>query len=219
MLKGLAVALGTLGLAFTLAAPANAALMLRLSDGVNPDVTITDQLAGDANATAGVVTFIGGIGAWTVNVTTGLSKPLFPASGLHMDLNSVNVTSAGGGSLTILLTDPDWATLPGPATTLVGGTTGGSVSFDTYYDAGNAAFTLTTLIASLGPFGPGAFSGTASGNIAAAAPFSVTMRAQITHTGPASTSFDYELIPEPATMLMFGLGLLGLGALSRRRQR
>ena len=48
-----------------------------------------------------MVTFNGVLGAgdWIVNVTTGISKPVFPNNDgfAKMDLNSVNVTSATGG--------------------------------------------------------------------------------------------------------------------------
>ena len=77
---------------------ANAAFVMTLSDGVNT-ATVTD---GVLNPLDGVVTFNGvlGAGAWIVNVTTGISKPVFPNNDgfAKMDLNSVNVTSAAGGT-------------------------------------------------------------------------------------------------------------------------
>src|SRR5262245_12774628 len=74
--------------------------MLRISDG-SSTITITDGGGTDANATSGVVTFIGSIGNWTLNVTTGIS---FSPNG-KLDLNSIDGSSAAGGTLTLLLTD------------------------------------------------------------------------------------------------------------------
>lgn len=92
-------AIATLGLV----PRANAAFTLRLSsDGGSNWTTVTDGGAGDTSGQAGSITFNGSIGNFVVNVTTGISKPIlvntpFSAS---MDLNSINVSVAGGGSLT-----------------------------------------------------------------------------------------------------------------------
>jgi len=77
---------------------ANAALTLYLTDGTN------SVLATDIGNT-GLISFNGplGSGPWVANVTTGLSKPLLTP--IRMDLNSVNVSSTGGGDLTIILAD------------------------------------------------------------------------------------------------------------------
>lgn len=46
----------------------------RISDGTST-VTVSDFGAGDSNPAAGAVTWIGSLGAWSVNVGTGITKP------------------------------------------------------------------------------------------------------------------------------------------------
>jgi hypothetical protein len=71
----------------------------------------------------------GPIGAWVVNVTTGVTKPtLGSAENPEANMNSVNV-SAGAGTLTIMFSDNDF-TGTGQVTHTLGGTTAGSVDYE-----------------------------------------------------------------------------------------
>ena len=50
-------------------------------------------------------------------------------------------------------------------------------------------------------------------------PFSLTLVADITHYGSKTTSFDFaSQVPEPSSVALFTLGLLGAGASARRRK-
>ena len=103
---------------------ANATLTLSLSDGINT-IVIDDGSGLDKNDATGAVTFIGNIGLWTFNVSTGFSKPnIGSLSSAQMDLNSVDISSSGAGALTIKLYDNSF-NLPagsGVGTMLIGGT-------------------------------------------------------------------------------------------------
>src|SRR5690349_21157865 len=79
------------------------------ADGA-PVVSCADGAACDQNALAGVVTFIGTVGAFTVNVTTGESKPLLGNNPIF-DLNSVDTQTGGGNhSLRIQFSDTGFTT-------------------------------------------------------------------------------------------------------------
>ena len=85
---------------------------MSLSDG-GTTVTITDNGLGDSNPVIGAVTYVGAVGGnWLVNITTGLSKPVVGSATVpKMDLNSVNATSGGAGTLTIKWSDDNFGPL------------------------------------------------------------------------------------------------------------
>jgi hypothetical protein len=200
---------------------ADAGLVLFLDDQIGNTVTINDNGIGDINPLAGVVTFSGSLGSWLVNVATGVSKPLLGPNP-NIDLNSVDV-SLGAGTLIIRMTDTDFTVPAGPTgfTSLIGGTTDGTVVYSTWFDNANAQFGMTSPLAAAGPFGPGAFSGTFHNSGLPVGLFSMTQEVQITHSrGVQITSFNAKLsVPEPGTLMLMGLGLLSIGFSSRRARR
>lgn len=219
--RRLAMSLTALAAVLLVAGAAQALLQMRLTEGANT-VTVTDS-DGD-----GVVTYIGAVGAFNVNISSGLSKPLLggPLSA-DMDLSSANVSNQAA-TLTIELTDTDFSlpNYPAVLTSAVGGTAQGTASFDVYANSDNAAFSTAGDLASasLGPFGPGAFSGTTSTLGTGTNGFSMTMVASVTHgAGVKSTSFDHSVqfqsVPEPSSLAMLLPGIAPLGLVLRRRLR
>jgi hypothetical protein len=201
------------------------ALSISLSDGITT-TTCADGAGCDLNGGVGVVVYSGSFGAFIVSVSTAITYPVLgTAASAQIDLNSVNVSSSGGGNLTILASEVGYS---GPIDgsgiasfgTLVGGTTQGTVNVASFLDDGNALFGQASSLGTLGPF-TGAFSGTTSGGAAATAPFSLTLKADITHSGSGATSFDLALapipVPEPSSVLLLGSGLLGLAFFGRKR--
>lgn len=204
----------TIAAATLLSAQQAQALAISISDGVS---TIS---ASDTN-NDGVVFLNSALGAWGVNVVTGLADPAIGTPqtyGLH--LNSVNV-GGGKGTLTVMISDTNLTRFDSHFVTSLGGTTGGTASFDTYLSASNTEFGLDTLLASSGPYN-GAFSDTDSGYInGLIGQYSMTLVGYITHDQAWDiSSFDYEVkVPEPMTLALFGAGLIGMGLVGRRKRQ
>jgi hypothetical protein len=213
---------GALALALTLgvATQAHAIPQLRLQSSAGANISVTDGGLGDVNSDAGAVTFMGPLAGWNMNITSGLSLP-FLGSTLQpeLDLFSLNATSSAGGTLNVWLTDTDFGPHSNAAHVLaaIGGTTGGSVTFRTFFDTTNTAFGQQHEITSQS-FSPTAFSGEMAGELTSAMPYSLTLLVTIVHTGQQLTSFDAIVkVPEPSSLLLIGAGLLGLGFTLRRR--
>ena len=201
--------------------PTQAAFVLTLDDlsTPGPDVTVTDGGAGDSFAGLGTLAYLGSAGSFTVNVTTGISKPeIGPA---RLSLNSVNITSGtSGGSLEIKLTDTDYSGSFPAYTADFGATTIGTVDFNFFQDSANVEFGEGTNVFNPAPGGPGTFSGTGTGLVSTTPLFSLTIVANVTQPANSSTNLLAGLVPVPIppVVYLFGSGLMGLVAVARRRK-
>lgn len=208
-----AVTLATMGGLGT----AQAAPVLALSSGLTNIICADGDAACDSNPLAGVVTFIGAVGAFTVNVSTGLNDSISPTN--LIDLNSVNI-GVNGGTLTIGFSETGY-THNGVISGAWGGTLSGegaSVSAAAYAGLGNILFQQDVLLGSLGPFGGPAFASTFTSS-PLIGPYSLTQIVTITSPSSVSYSGDFELkVPEPSGLALVGAGLLGVGMIRRRRK-
>jgi hypothetical protein len=200
---------------------------LKITDGTNTidikDGDATGTCSGavtgcaDANGATNVVTFLGTIGTWTLNVSTGSSHGA--SAGTNLDLNTTNSTTAAS-TLTILFSDNGFPDGGGSFT--VGGTfqapAGSSVAFSEFegaalFDTAAADQLGTTLTFTNSPFA-GTNGGPGTGG-------ALTEQAVLTMTGEGSTSFDAALspVPEPASVALLGGVLLATVSAIRRKAR
>ena len=189
-------------------------------------------LATDLNGAAGQITFIGPVGGWDTNVTSGFGPPHLNLKPL-LDIAYADMSSQNGASaLTILLTVTG---LNGPGFPLgvlsalnqIGGTiTNGNISVTTqaWISAANNWFcanagcgsALTNALTLTGS--PYSGTSTGTGNTGTG-PYSITLALTFDNHGLAGgTTGDDQLdIPEPATLSVIGTGLLALGTGLRKR--
>jgi hypothetical protein len=221
------LAIGTVATAGLLFGQGAVAGLLTVSiDGL----VCADGAACDTNLAPNVVTFSPVIPGFNVTVTTSFSNnpgsPGFTILDVTWSIASLNTT---GGALTIEASQTDFA-FPASGSTAIlqsvcsGDVLNGNVTCQEWADLTNTLFGLGPVTP--GPQGPftAPFSNTAlSAPYATVAPFSITDRL-LFNLGPNGTSTgDLRTItpaptPEPATLLLVGAALAGLGFARRRKQ-
>jgi len=213
-----------------------AALSIRLSDGINADITIADNATGpgsltDLVNTTGFETIIQSIGGWSVNVVSSANVGSTLTSPL-LSLTSFNVTFNGPSTpaspLKIFLTDTGYGPTPGLFNLHVGGTQSGGATIDAkyFYDTGNNPFALTnqlgvTQTTNLTSYSNDQLAAGPGGTILS--PYSLTLEADISSvpSGSFTSQFTSTLataaVPLPAAAWLFGSALMGFLGMKRRK--
>jgi hypothetical protein len=224
-----------MALVFAFSSSANALQLWIESLGPVTGSAVVNDTDGD-----GVVTFMGMIGNFQTVVSTGVSKPAIGSTTRPvMDLNTVEVTSVGAfaGTLRIRVTDTDFGPVGSGSNvefvSMIHGNYAppiatGNIKFDVYYDADNDPYGISSTpstapvkVASLGPYLSAGFGDTDVKTVTnPGAPFSLTLDLYVHHDkGGMTTSMDTNTstTPEPGTILLLGMGLLGLGVIGRKK--
>jgi hypothetical protein len=198
------------------------------------DIIVTDNALGDADflfgpaLTSGFIVAGGSVDGFEVTLNAAQTKPIFgsaeqPMINLSYSLN--NLTGGLAGPIYLYAGDTDFtgegivrlavnSTSPGQDT--VGEALGGDNN-----TVGAAGLNLNPLLASASANGvfstviSGPFVPTASNPYALTAGVVVSNATLGAHTGDITVS----VVPEPATMALFGLGLFGAGIAARRRKQ
>lgn len=200
-------------------------------DSVNNIITFVQSDTGGAS-------FSGAVGDWNIELAIGKTYPFdgstqsSPFITLYLDAT----TSASAGGDLIVFTDSIGYTGPisggmtGPFIfeglgTVANGTTG-TLDLFALYNSHNGLFETDHVFYSvkgtLGTYNTGAFNETRniSAFLGTTSPYALGIQAQIHHSGQGYTvfnsSFGVSVVPEPTTMLLMGLGLIGLAGVKRK---
>lgn len=211
--------------------PAHALAIQVIYDGVL-QYQVNDNGAGDASDIAGHLqhsNIVGVFGLGTASVLTSHAFGAVDYASLGTTVHATTVSpSAGTHTLEILASETDF-TAPDPSTfwNLLSdfGVSVYDDSFiiETYIDFGNGLFATTQLVHSGDNTTPNVedpFHVLIPEDLTEV-PFSITHRIIITHTGEGESLISNRTTvttPEPMTVGLFGLGMLGLGAVARRRK-
>ena len=187
---------------------ANAALSIVVDTGIS-STTLTD--ANNDGIIAGLAMYDG----WLINLTAlgvDFYKDFSPLDKFdHMHYDSVDV-SGGAGTLTLSFIETGLVSTPSPFSVLYGGVFADTVSFASYVDG--------VEVTNSGDLSGSASNLSEGGNITASSPFTWTTVATVTHSAGQTTSFNYDVkIPEPSTVALLGLGMIGMGFAARRRRK
>ena len=198
----------------SLASPAQAVLTLSVDDGGGPTIVTDDD--GD-----GVVRFTGELTNFTINTSTGISKPALIGTPSLFDLNSVNISN-GAGTLILELSDTGFTKSAIQLIASIGGTTDGSIAYEAFVNTDNGDPFLGTLIdAETFTETPFAGSGILGVDLPKGTLYSLGLRVTVSHDSnlPTISSFDANIrVPEPGMLGFLGIGLLLAAAVVQRRR-
>lgn len=178
-------------------------------------VLVTDNGAGDNAGAAGVISMVTGatIGGMTTTVNTSSTKPAIPQPELD-----ITFTAVGIGDVWLYATDTDYTSVSPLFGSLDGNFSGsGSIQGFLYGGNDNVQGTLADGV-STPSSNSSPFHLTLTKAAASVSPYALTAAVHIVRTSAGTTTGDFLIVPEPATMSLFGLGLAGVAALRRRRQ-
>ena len=172
-------------------------------------VQVDDNLAGDTDATVGIIAWSGSFAGFSASIDAAFGVPNI-GTNTNPELDLL-FSALGAGNGYIYAQQGDFSVPNPPSFSLnYGGTTSGQVWVQGIVGVGGDPWTTV-----------GPFSGPFSGSLALSndsVPYYQAIGVHIVQGQGGITTGDLHLVPEPITLSLLGLGLAGVAANRRRRQ-